>query len=70
MRLQTLIFPDGKPLNMILDDGGDLTNIVHDKHADLIPGVIGISEETTTGVHNLARRLAKGTLKVTPRRGE
>jgi len=61
---QTLIFADGQPLNMILDDGGDLTNIVHDRHADLLPGIIGISEETTTGVHNLARRLAKGTLKV------
>ncbi|KAL3080319.1 hypothetical protein niasHS_012424 [Heterodera schachtii] len=60
---QTLIFPDGKPLNMILDDGGDLTNLVHHQHAELLPGIIGLSEETTTGVHNLAKMLAAGLLK-------
>ncbi len=60
---QTLFFgsPDS-PLNMILDDGGDLTNIVLDKYTELIPGVRGISEETTTGVHRLYERVAKGTL--------
>merc|ERR1719473_674497 len=46
---QTIIFPDGKPLNMILDDGGDLTNMVHQK-GNLIDNVFGLSEETTTGV--------------------
>jgi len=61
---QTIIFPDGQPLNMILDDGGDLTNWVHDKHAHLLPGIYGLSEETTTGVHNLAKMLKAGTLKV------
>jgi adenosylhomocysteinase len=60
---QTLIFANGQPLNMILDDGGDLTNIVHNRHPELLPGIIGISEETTTGVHNLARMLAGGRLK-------
>ncbi|CAH2066914.1 unnamed protein product, partial [Iphiclides podalirius] len=47
---QTLIFPDGKPLNMILDDGGDLTNLVHNKYPQLLENVKGISEETTTGL--------------------
>jgi len=61
---QTLIFPDGQPLNMILDDGGDLTNIVHQKHPELLTGIKGLSEETTTGVHNLAKMHAEGKLKV------
>lgn len=61
---QTLIFKDGLPLNMILDDGGDLTNLVHDSHPYLLEGIKGISEETTTGVHNLQKRLNAGTLKV------
>jgi len=61
---QTLIFPDGQPLNMILDDGGDLTNLVHDKYPQYIDGIKGLSEETTTGVHNLYRRLKEGTLKI------
>jgi len=61
---QTIYFKDGQPLNMILDDGGDLTNIVHDKYANLLVGIKGISEETTTGVHNLYKMLEKGTLKV------
>ena len=47
---QTIFFPDGEPLNMILDDGGDLTALVHNKYAHLIPGIKGLSEETTTGV--------------------
>jgi len=60
---QTLFFgADNKPLNMILDDGGDLTNIVLDKNPELIAGIRGISEETTTGVHRLYERMTKGTL--------
>ena len=61
---QTLFFPDGQPLNLILDDGGDLTNMVHDKYPELLGGIKGLSEETTTGVHRLAQRLEAGTLKV------
>jgi adenosylhomocysteinase len=61
---QTLLFKGNRPLNMILDDGGDLTNLVHDKYPELLSGIIGISEETTTGVHNLDKRLQAGTLKV------
>jgi adenosylhomocysteinase len=61
---QTLFFKDGKPLNMILDDGGDLTNLVLDKYPELVAGVKGISEETTTGVHRLYERVLKGTLPV------
>lgn len=62
---QTLFaFKDGKPLNMILDDGGDLTNIVLDTYPELVKGIGGISEETTTGVHRLYERVAKGTLPV------
>jgi adenosylhomocysteinase len=49
---------------MILDDGGDLTNLVHDKYPFLLEGIKGLSEETTTGVHNLYKRLAKGELKL------
>ncbi|MCB1136110.1 MAG: adenosylhomocysteinase [Chlamydiia bacterium] len=60
---QTLHFPDG-PLNMMLDDGGDLTNIVHDRYPELLPHIRGVSEETTTGVRNLERRLKEGTLGV------
>lgn len=60
---QTLIFPDGKPLNMILDDGGDLTNLVHEKYPDLLKDIKGLSEETTTGVHNLYKMFKNGTLK-------
>ncbi|MGK7391993.1 MAG: adenosylhomocysteinase [Candidatus Cyclobacteriaceae bacterium M2_1C_046] len=59
---QTLFFPDGKPLNMILDDGGDLTNMVFDKYPELAKGIKGLSEETTTGVHRLIEREKKGTL--------
>jgi adenosylhomocysteinase len=60
---QTLFaFEGGKPLNMILDDGGDLTNMVLDHHPELVPGIKGLSEETTTGVHRLYERMKKGTL--------
>jgi adenosylhomocysteinase len=61
---QTIIFRDGKPLNMILDDGGDLTNIIHDRFPELLSGIRGISEETTTGVHNLYKMLEAKKLKV------
>ena len=59
-----MYFPDGQPLNMILDDGGDLTNLIHTKYPDLLPGIKGLSEETTTGVHNLYKMFKKGELKV------
>jgi adenosylhomocysteinase len=60
---QTLFaFEGGKPLNMILDDGGDLTNMVLDRYPELVAGIGGISEETTTGVHRLYERVKKGTL--------
>ncbi|MFZ4634831.1 MAG: adenosylhomocysteinase [Saprospiraceae bacterium] len=60
---QTLFaFTDDQPLNMILDDGGDLTNMVLDQFPELAPGIRGISEETTTGVHRLYERMVKGTL--------
>lgn len=60
---QTLFFgEERKPLNMILDDGGDLTNMVFDKYQELISGIKGLSEETTTGVHRLYERMKKGTL--------
>ena len=60
---QTLFFgEDRKPLNMILDDGGDLTNMVIDRYPDLIAGIKGLSEETTTGVHRLYERVKAGTL--------
>ncbi len=60
---QTLFFgEDRKPLNMILDDGGDLTNMVFDRFPELIDGIKGLSEETTTGVHRLYERMKNGTL--------
>ena len=60
---QTLhAFTDSKPLNMILDDGGDLTNMVLDRYPELCDGIKGLSEETTTGVHRLYERMNKGTL--------
>lgn len=62
---QTLhAFEGGKPLNMILDDGGDLTNLVLDHHPELVAEIKGISEETTTGVHRLYERMKNGTLPV------
>ena len=60
---QTLYaFKDGKPLNMILDDGGDLTNMVLDNYPELVSEIKGLSEETTTGVHRLYERVKNGTL--------
>ncbi len=60
---QTLFaFKDGQPLNMILDDGGDLTNMVLDKYPELVQGIRGLSEETTTGVHRLYERVKNGKL--------
>src|SRR3954454_1869791 len=56
--------PDGWLPNMILDDGGDLTKVVHEKHPELLPGIKGLSEETTTGVHRLWDMAKAGTLKV------
>jgi len=60
---QTIIFPDGQPLNMILDDGGDLTRYVLEKFPELCAGIKGVSEETTTGVHALYKLLKNGELK-------
>jgi adenosylhomocysteinase len=61
---QTLEGPDGWRPNMLLDDGHDLTGYVHDKRSDLLPGIIGVTEETTTGIHKLLERIAAGTLKL------
>ena len=62
---QTLFFGGAdRPLNLILDDGGDLTNMVFDKYPELVQHLKGLSEETTTGVHRLYERMAKGTLPV------
>lgn len=61
---QTLVFPDGEPLNLILDDGGDLTAMVHDRFPEMLEGIKGLSEETTTGVHRLYQMHQKGTLKM------
>ncbi len=59
---QTLYFKDRQPLNLILDDGGDLTNMVLDKYPEMVKGIKGLSEETTTGVHRLYERMNNGTL--------
>jgi adenosylhomocysteinase len=61
---QTVHFPDGQPLNMILDDGGDLTTLIHTKYPELLKGIRGISEETTTGVHRLYHLHKEGKLGV------
>jgi adenosylhomocysteinase len=61
---QTLVFPSGEPMNMILDDGGDLTAMVHDRFPELLGSIRGLSEETTTGVHRLYQMHRKGELKV------
>ena len=61
---QTLCWPDGAGPNLILDDGGDLTKWIHEQHPELLPGLRGISEETTTGVHHLYQMLEAGTLAV------
>lgn len=57
-------FKDGAALNLILDDGGDLTQLVHKKYPELLPGIRGVSEETTTGVHGLYKMLKNGELKI------
>jgi adenosylhomocysteinase len=59
---QTIFWPDGQPLNMILDDGGDLTALVHQKYPHLLKGILGLSEETTTGVHRLYQMMERGEL--------
>ena len=59
---QTVHWPDGTHLNMILDDGGDLTNLIFDKYPSYTKGIRGLSEETTTGVHRLYERMKNGTL--------
>ncbi|EIW68794.1 hypothetical protein TREMEDRAFT_57221 [Tremella mesenterica DSM 1558] len=61
---QLAAFPNGEPLNMILDDGGDLTALVHEKYPQYLPAIKGISEETTTGVHHLYKMFREGKLKV------
>ncbi|HEY2881320.1 MAG TPA: adenosylhomocysteinase [Pirellulales bacterium] len=61
---QTLFFPDGQPLNMILDDGGDLTAMVHKRFPELLSGIRGLSEETTTGVKELHRMHKQGELRM------
>jgi adenosylhomocysteinase len=62
---QTLFFgSEDRPLNMILDDGGDLTNMVFDQYPQFVAGIKGLSEETTTGVHRLYERMVKGTLPI------
>jgi adenosylhomocysteinase len=59
---QTIFWPDGQPLNMILDDGGDLTAVVHRKYPQLLASIRGLSEETTTGVHRLYQMMERGEL--------
>ena len=61
---QTVRGPDGWTPNMILDDGHDLTGYIHDVHPELLEGIIGVTEETTTGIHKLLERIEKGTLKI------
>jgi adenosylhomocysteinase len=61
---QTITFPDDQPLNLILDDGGDLTAMVHHRFSELLAGINGLSEETTTGVHRLYQMHANGDLKI------
>ncbi|MCA9407624.1 MAG: adenosylhomocysteinase [Candidatus Omnitrophica bacterium] len=61
---QTIKWPDGKGPNVLLDDGGDLTLMVHQKYPELLKDIRGVSEETTTGVHRLAEMAKKGTLKM------
>ncbi len=61
---QTLFFPSGEPLNLILDDGGDLTAMVHNKFPEMLAEIRGLSEETTTGVHRLYQMHERGELKV------
>ncbi|QPG76047.1 S-adenosyl-L-homocysteine hydrolase [Brettanomyces nanus] len=64
IKQELFAFKDNKPFNLILDDGGDLTKYVHDHHPELLKQCYGLSEETTTGVHNLYRMVKNNTLKV------
>ncbi|HCK16909.1 MAG TPA: adenosylhomocysteinase, partial [Thalassospira sp.] len=61
---QTIAGPDGWKPNLILDDGGDVTQLIHEKYPELLEDIKGLSEETTTGVHRLYEMAKKGTLKV------
>jgi len=61
---QTLAGPNGWRPNMLLDDGHDLTAYVHDRHPELLAGIVGVTEETTTGIHKLVERIAAGTLQL------
>ena len=61
---QTLDFGDGKGPNLLLDDGGDLTALVHDEYSELIPDILGVSEETTTGIKTLRQYFEEGTLRM------
>ena len=61
---QTVRRPDGWAPNLLLDDGHDLTAWIHDRHPDLLDDIVGVSEETTTGIHKLIERIAAGTLKI------
>ena len=61
---QTLSGPDDWRPNMLLDDGHDLTACVHDRHPELLDGIVGVTEETTTGIHKLLERINAGTLKL------
>ncbi len=59
---QAVYFPDGQALNMIVDDGGDLTKLIHSEYPDLLDDIRGVSEETTTGVANLYKMAQAGNL--------
>ena len=61
---QTLTWPDGSGPNLLLDDGGDLTALIHDHHTDLLPDILGVSEETTTGIKQLRSWQKRGTLRM------
>jgi len=61
---QTLTWPDGSGPNLLLDDGGDLTALIHDHHTDLLTGILGVSEETTTGIKQLRAWQKRGTLRM------
>ncbi len=61
---QTLRWPDGSAPNLLLDDGGDLTALIHDEHPDLLEGLLGVSEETTTGIKQLRTWQKRGTLRM------
>jgi len=61
---ESIKFSNGRGPNLLLDDGGDLTNLVHDKYPEMLKDIVGVSEETTTGVHNLYKRHKEGKLKL------